>query len=178
MPSRERVAAFVATVEDARYVEALEEFYHPDASMQDNQQPPREGRARLIADERATMASFALMRTDPVEDLLIDGDKVMIRWKARRWCWKSSRCSTGPGTESPSSDSFLTPARHGPRPLRHRPLRRTCGRHFAYCLVEPCFLQRTILSFSPPDVCARGPDLRNFQLGRTRVTILPWKKSR
>jgi hypothetical protein len=81
MPSRERVAAFVATVEAARYVEALEEFYHPDASMQDNQRPPREGLATLIADERATMASFAQMRTDPVEDLLIDGDKVMIRWK-------------------------------------------------------------------------------------------------
>lgn len=80
MPSRDRVAAFVATVEAARYVEALEEFYHPDASMQDNQRPPREGRARLVADERATMASFAQMRTDPVEDLLIDGDKVMIRW--------------------------------------------------------------------------------------------------
>ncbi len=81
MPSRERVAAFVATVEAARYVEALEEFYHPDASMQDNQAPPREGLSRLIADERATMALFATMETAPVEDLLIDGDKVMIRWK-------------------------------------------------------------------------------------------------
>ena len=29
MPSRERVEAFVALVEQASYVEALEEFYHP-----------------------------------------------------------------------------------------------------------------------------------------------------
>ena len=81
MPARDRVAAFVATVEAGRYVEALEEFYHPDATMQDNQRPPRVGRERLIADERATMAMFATMKTDPVEDLLIDGDKVVVRWR-------------------------------------------------------------------------------------------------
>jgi SnoaL-like polyketide cyclase len=81
MPARDRVAAFVAAVEAGRYVEAIEEFYHPNASMQDNQQPPRVGRERLIADERATMAMFATMKTDPVEDLLIDGDKVMVRWR-------------------------------------------------------------------------------------------------
>ena len=81
MPTRERVAAFVALVEAARYVEAIEDFYHASASMQDNQQPPREGRERLIADERATMAMFATMKTDPVEDLLIDGDKVVVRWR-------------------------------------------------------------------------------------------------
>jgi ketosteroid isomerase-like protein len=81
MPSRDRVQAFVALVEAARYVEALEQFYHPDATMQDNQQPPRLGLDRLIADERATMARFQTMQTDKVTDLLIDGDKVMIRWK-------------------------------------------------------------------------------------------------
>jgi hypothetical protein len=81
MPSRDRVLAFVALVEAARYVEALEGFYHPDATMRDNQQPPRVGLARLIADETATMARFAAMKTDPVTDLLIDGDKVMIRWR-------------------------------------------------------------------------------------------------
>jgi ketosteroid isomerase-like protein len=81
MPARDRVAAFVAAVEAGRYVEAIEDFYHPDASMQDNQPPPRVGRDRLVADERATMAMFATMKTDPVEDLLIDGDRVMVRWR-------------------------------------------------------------------------------------------------
>jgi hypothetical protein len=81
MPTRERVEAFVALVEAADYVTALEQFYHPHASMQDNQQPPRLGLERLIADERATMARFARMQTDKVTDLLIDGDKVTIRWK-------------------------------------------------------------------------------------------------
>ncbi|HXA41133.1 MAG TPA: nuclear transport factor 2 family protein [Phenylobacterium sp.] len=81
MPTRERVQAFVALVEAARYVEALEQFYHPHATMQDNQQAPRVGLERLIADEKATMARFAHMRTDPVTDLLVDGDKVVIRWR-------------------------------------------------------------------------------------------------
>jgi hypothetical protein len=81
MPTRERVQAFVALVEAARYIEALEQFYHPHATMQDNQQAPRVGLERLIADERATMARFARMQTDPVTDLLIDGDRVMIRWR-------------------------------------------------------------------------------------------------
>ena len=81
MPERDRVAAFVAAVEAGRYVEAIEEFYHPHASMRDNQGEARLGRDRLAADERATMARFATMRTDPVEDLLVDGDKVVVRWR-------------------------------------------------------------------------------------------------
>src|SRR5512144_1032813 len=80
MPSRERVQAFVAVVEAGRYVEAIEDFYHPDASMQENQRPPKVGRDALAAAEQETMARNKSMATRPVEDLLIDGDKVMIRW--------------------------------------------------------------------------------------------------
>ena len=81
MPSRDRVRSFVVLVVLVLFVEALEEFYHPHASMRDNQQEPRLGLARLIADEKATMARFETMKTDPVSDLLVDGDKVVIRWK-------------------------------------------------------------------------------------------------
>jgi len=81
MPSRERVLALIAMVEKARFVEAIEEFYHPHASMQENQDPPRVGRERLIAEERATMARFKTMITHPVETLLIDGDQTLIRWR-------------------------------------------------------------------------------------------------
>jgi hypothetical protein len=80
MPSRERVLALVAMVEKAQFVEAIEEFYHPHASMQENQDPPRVGRDALVAQERATMARFKSMITHPVETLLIDGDQVVIRW--------------------------------------------------------------------------------------------------
>ncbi|MBS0334776.1 MAG: nuclear transport factor 2 family protein [Proteobacteria bacterium] len=81
MPSRDRVQAFVALVEQAKYVEALEGFYHPDSTMRDNQGEPRVGLPAHVASEKAVMARFAHMKTDPVTDLLIDGDKVAIRWK-------------------------------------------------------------------------------------------------
>ena len=81
MPSRERVQALVAMVEKGQFVEAIEAFYHPHASMQENQQPPRVGRDALVAEERATMARFKTMRTHPVKTLLVDGDHVVIRWQ-------------------------------------------------------------------------------------------------
>ena len=80
MPSRERVLALVAMVEKAQFVEAIEEFYHPHASMQENQDPPRVGRDALVAEERATVARFKSMITHPVETVIVDGDHVVIHW--------------------------------------------------------------------------------------------------
>jgi hypothetical protein len=47
MPARERVQALIDLVEGGRYVEAIEAFYHDDASMQENLDPPRHGRVTL-----------------------------------------------------------------------------------------------------------------------------------
>lgn len=80
MPSRQTVGNFIALVEQGQYVEAIEQFYAPDASMQENSQPPRRGRDTLIAYERAVIAACSAMRTLPVESLLIDGDFVVIHW--------------------------------------------------------------------------------------------------
>jgi hypothetical protein len=41
MPSRDRVRALVEMVEAGKYVEAIEAFYTEDATMQENQKPPR-----------------------------------------------------------------------------------------------------------------------------------------
>jgi hypothetical protein len=49
MPDTVRVRAFIALVENGRYVQAIEEFYHPDASMQENTAAPRLGREALVA---------------------------------------------------------------------------------------------------------------------------------
>ena len=80
MPSRERVAALMAMVEQGKFVEALEEFYTEDATMQENSAPPRVGRDRLVEHERGVMASFRQIRTLPVESFLVDGDRAVIRW--------------------------------------------------------------------------------------------------
>ena len=80
MPSRERVAALIRRVEQGRYVEALEEFYADDATMQENGNPPRVGLKALIAHERSVMAAFKEIRTLPVKSWLVDGDRVVIHW--------------------------------------------------------------------------------------------------
>ena len=80
MPKRQTVQNFIALVEQAHYVEAIQQFYAPDASMQENSQPPRRGRDTLIAYERAVIAACSAMRTLPVDSWLVDGDFVVIHW--------------------------------------------------------------------------------------------------
>ena len=80
MPSRQTVQAFIAMVEQGKFVEAIEHFYAPHASMQENSLPPRKGRDALIAHERANRAAVAHVRTLPVDSYLIDGNFVVIHW--------------------------------------------------------------------------------------------------
>ena len=80
MPARETVDAFIALVEQAQYVEALEGYYTSDSTMTENQEPPRVGLAAHIASERAVMGAFKALTTHPVSRVLIDGDLVMINW--------------------------------------------------------------------------------------------------
>ena len=81
MPAQDRVDAFVAMVLSGRHDQAIVDFYHPDASMQENQDPPREGRDQLVAQERATMARFAEIGTELMEPPLVDGNRVVVRWR-------------------------------------------------------------------------------------------------
>ena len=80
MPSRQIVQAFIALVDRGQYVEAIEQFYAPHASMQENSQPPRRGRDTLVTYERAVIAACSAMRTLPVQSFLVDGDFVVIHW--------------------------------------------------------------------------------------------------
>jgi len=80
MPSRERVLALIAMVEQGKYVEAIREFYAQDASMQENQEPLRVGRDRLIDHEWRMLAAHKEARTLPGSTFLLDGDRVVIHW--------------------------------------------------------------------------------------------------
>ncbi len=80
MPSRERVAALIQRVEAGKFVEALQEFYADDATMQENGNSPRVGLSRLVDHERGVMAAFKEIRTLPVKTWLVDGDHVIIHW--------------------------------------------------------------------------------------------------
>jgi hypothetical protein len=71
---------FIATVESNRHAEAIEEFYTPGASMQENDMPPRRGREALAAHERKVLARMRTVRSKCVRPVFVNGDHVVIRW--------------------------------------------------------------------------------------------------
>ncbi|WP_038491089.1 nuclear transport factor 2 family protein [Collimonas arenae] len=80
MPNRERVESFIKLVVQGEYVEAIEKFYTEDASMQENQEPPRKGIRLLVAGEEKALSSVKEIRTLAAKSFLIDGDRVAINW--------------------------------------------------------------------------------------------------
>src|SRR5215472_16926269 len=80
MPDRKILEEFIATVVSGRHDEEIEGYYHAGASMQENLDPPREGRDGLVARERAVMAAFKSIGTTCVRPVFVDGDRVVIRW--------------------------------------------------------------------------------------------------
>ena len=55
MPSRERVEAFLKEVVEGSHVKAIADFYHDDATMQENLGVPRRGKETLMAHEQAAL---------------------------------------------------------------------------------------------------------------------------
>lgn len=80
MPSKETVEAFINTVVSGQHAEAIERFYAPNATMQENHHPPRVGRDTLVAYERAALARHSAVFTHPVDFFAIEGDRVAIHW--------------------------------------------------------------------------------------------------
>jgi hypothetical protein len=86
MPSAETLERFIARVEQNAHVEAIEEFYTADASMQENQTPPRVGRDALVANERKVLAKARSLTSKCVRPVFVNGDRVVIRWLFRFEC--------------------------------------------------------------------------------------------
>jgi hypothetical protein len=80
MPKRETIEAFITMVEAGAFDTAMERFYADDATMQENQDPPRKGLATLVEGERRTMARSRNIKAQCLRPFLIDADTVVIRW--------------------------------------------------------------------------------------------------
>ena len=80
MPTPETLERFVARVAQNAHVEAIEEFYTANASMQENQSAPRLGRDKHVANERKVMARALSVTSECVRPVLANGDHVVIRW--------------------------------------------------------------------------------------------------
>lgn len=80
MPTTETIERFIARVEQNAHVEAIEEFYTENGYIQENQQPPRVGRAGLANRERAVMARAKKVTSTCLRPVFINGDLAVIRW--------------------------------------------------------------------------------------------------
>jgi hypothetical protein len=74
------VNAFVAMVEEGRFIEALQRFYHPAAMVWENQQTPRVGLDALIENEHRVLNTFTAI-TGRAMQVLVHGDQVAINWR-------------------------------------------------------------------------------------------------
>jgi hypothetical protein len=80
MPTQATLESFIARVESNAHVEAIQEFYTGNASMQENMAPPRMGRDVLVAHEAAALARAKSVRSTCVRPVFANGDHVVIRW--------------------------------------------------------------------------------------------------
>lgn len=80
MPKTETLERFIAMVESNRHDLAIETFYTEDATMQENQSPPRVGRDFLVANERSVLERVASVSSKCIRPVFVDGDLVVIRW--------------------------------------------------------------------------------------------------
>jgi hypothetical protein len=80
VPTTETLDRLIRRVEENAHAEALEEFYTEDASMQENQAPPRVGRDAHIANERNVFSRLQSVTSKCVRPAFLNGDRVVIRW--------------------------------------------------------------------------------------------------
>jgi hypothetical protein len=80
VPTPETLEQFITLVERNAHVEAVEEFYTADATMQENQATPRVGRESHAANERRVLAKAKTLTSKCVRPVFVNGDRVVIRW--------------------------------------------------------------------------------------------------
>jgi hypothetical protein len=80
MPSLATLENFIALVESNAHVEAIEDFYAENATMQENNSLPRVGRANLMANEAKVLARAKRVQSKCVRPIFTNGDYVVIRW--------------------------------------------------------------------------------------------------
>jgi ketosteroid isomerase-like protein len=80
VPTTSRVQEFVDCVLSNEHVNAIESFYHVDATMQENLSPPRGPRAALMEAERRMLAAHKTVVTSLVAPVFVNGDESVIHW--------------------------------------------------------------------------------------------------
>lgn len=79
MSVKENVQELIALAEQGKFMEAIEKFYSPEATMQENNAPPRVGLPALLENERRFLASIKGIATK-VDSFVVDGNRAAINW--------------------------------------------------------------------------------------------------
>ncbi|MGA3189155.1 MAG: nuclear transport factor 2 family protein [Bryobacteraceae bacterium] len=79
METLDHVKELARLAVEGKFLEAIERFYAEDASMQENQDPPRVGLAALLENERKVLARVPDIHVERVE-FLVSGDRAAINW--------------------------------------------------------------------------------------------------
>lgn len=82
-PPPDRVQAFVARVEAGDTLGALRDFYAGPASQQENDDPPRQGLAKLLEHEAQARARVQAMQLQCLARPVIEHDWVWMPWRLR-----------------------------------------------------------------------------------------------
>jgi ketosteroid isomerase-like protein len=80
MPTVERVRQFAERVLSNDHVRAIEEFYHDDATMQENLSAPRGPRSALVEAEKRVLAAHSGVVTKSNGPIFVSGDHSVIHW--------------------------------------------------------------------------------------------------
>jgi hypothetical protein len=123
MPTQDTLERFIARVEANAHVEAVQEFYAEQASMQENFEAPRVGRELHVANERRVMARARRVESHCVRPVFVNGDHVVIRW-IFRFEWQDGSVTRmeelawqrWEGERIAEETFFYDPAQRVPRP--------------------------------------------------------------
>jgi hypothetical protein len=123
MPSLETLERFIARVEENVHDKAIEEFYTPNASMQENQAAPRMGREALVANEQKVLARAKSVVSKCIRPAFLNGDHVAIRWTFD-FVWQDGStthmeevaCQRWEGGRIAEETFFYDPAQRVPKP--------------------------------------------------------------
>jgi ketosteroid isomerase-like protein len=80
MPTRERVQQLISLVQQGKVLDALEEFYADEVTMQENNHPPTVGKAANRKREEEFMANVAEMQEAQATEFVVDGDHAAIHY--------------------------------------------------------------------------------------------------
>ena len=78
MSTRENVEKLIELVERGEFLEAIEKFYAPEGTMQENLGAPRVGLAALLENERNALKRSQIVHRSHA--FLVDGDRAAIHW--------------------------------------------------------------------------------------------------